>query len=347
VQAGTFLYNMQHLPSQLGVHGELYGGFARAVTVEGAWLPEMDVQCLHGLVGLRMLCEVDPGNRGRYEAMMADAVNFYRPGLEGCFDHFSPEPSGDGGWHRIDGGESVTYDDTLAYALFGLYDYEGWSASVQKTYAYLNSIGASPVYPAYNGAVCWAGYLDASAKTPACDYYDAVAAGILAPLRRNHDRSSYEFSAKIIREHADEFMFWGVKHADFAPVEEKQAMATVCWVGQLLLGYEPPLTRFTQVLASKGENITLFPVAAVGEQTIFGEGGDVKAIVLPSKAEETLLEPGYVASDYVVLHMFAPVRRHDKLRVRGADYEALTVQEFAFKGETAYRKVACRRMLMQ
>ncbi len=107
------------------------------------------------------------------------------------------------------------------------------------------------------------------------------------------------------------------------------------------------MTRFTQVLNSKGENVTLFPVKAVGEETLYCEGTDIIAIVLPSKAEDTLLEPGYITTDYVVLHVFAPVRRHDKIRCRGIDYEILTVQEFAFKSETAYRKVTCRRLQAQ
>jgi hypothetical protein len=180
---------------------------------------------------------------------------------------------------------------------------------------------------------------------PACNYYDAVAAGILASIRRDHDRSAYEFSAKTVSLHAEEFMFWGVKHADYAPVEEKHAMVTVCWLGEFLLGYEAPVTRFTQVLSSKGENLTLFPVTAAGEETVYGEGVDVKAIVLPAKTEELLLEPGYVTSDFVVLHVFAPVRRGDKVRRNGVDYEIMGVQDFAFKGETAFRKVTCRRLL--
>jgi hypothetical protein len=343
----SYLFNMQHAPSERGVHERYFGGFARAVTLEDAWLPEMDVEPLYGLTALRMLSESDPANKGRYEEMMADAVNFYRVGLEGCFDHYSPAPYGDNQWHRVDVADAITYDDTLAYALLGLYDYEGWSVTVEKTYAFLNGIGASRTYPAYNPAVCWGGYLDATAKAPACDYYDAVTAGILAAPRRDHDKPAYAFSAQIITAHADAFMFWGVKHADYAAVANVQAMATVCWLGKLFLGYEAPLTRFVQVLNSKGETVTLYPVVGLGEVTQYGEGTDLKAIVLPTKTEETLLEPGYLATDYLTLHVFAPVRRHDKLRCRGADYEAVTVQEFGFKGETAFRKVTLRRLLLQ
>lgn len=347
LSGNTFLYNMQHKPSQLGIHDRYYGGFARAVTVADAWLGQMDVQCLCGLIALKMLCESDPANKSQYEATMVDAVNFFRVGLEDCFDHFDPPPSGDGGWHRTDQADSIIIDDSLAYALHGLYYYESWSITVQKTYAFINAIAASRLYPAYNPAVCWAGYIDALARTSACDYYDAVTAGILAPIRRDHDKSAYEHSAKIIRAHADEFMFWGVKHKDYGFVENKQATATVCWLGQFLLGYEVPATRFTQILNSKSENLTLYPVTEVGEKIIYGEGIDVKAIVFPAKAEEVLLEPGYVTNDYFTMHIFAPMRRHDKIRRNGEDYEILTVQDYTFKGEIAYRKATCRRLIGQ
>jgi len=342
---GTFLYNMQHKPSQLSVHDRYYGGFARAVTLTDAWLQQMDVECLYGLIALKMLCEADPANKSTYETMMSDAIGFYRQGFEGFYVYYDPPPSGDGNWHRTDPNESTIFDDALAYALLGLYDFEGWSSTVQKAYAFVNAIGPSPTYPAYNPAVCWAGYIDVAARVPACDYYDNVTAGILAQIRRDRDKSAYAFSVKIIGKYPSEFMFWGAKHADYSFVENKQAMATVCWLAQLLLSYEPPVTRFTQILNSKGENLALHPVTEAGERTAYGAGIDVKAIVLPAKAEEVLLEPGYVTNDYLTLHVFAPVRRRDKIRRNGEDYEILSVQEFTFKGDVAFRKAMCRRLI--
>jgi hypothetical protein len=345
--AATFLYSMQHKPSQLGVHDRYYGGFARAVTLSDEWQGQMDVECLYGLIALRMLCESDPANKDTYETMMLDATGFYRHGLEGTYVYFDPPPTGDAGWHRTGTDDGTVFDDVLAYALLGLYSHEGWSPTVQKTYAFINAIGASPAYPAYNPAVCWAGYIDVAARVPACDYYDCVTAGILSQIRRDHDKPAYAFSVKIIGKQPDAFMFWGAKHADYGFVENKQAMATVCWLGQLLLGYEPRVTRFTQVLNSKGENLTVYPIVETGERTVYGEGIDVKAIVLPAKAEETLLEPGYVTSDYLTLHVFAPVRRLDKVCRSGVDYEILGVQDFTFKGDVAFRKAACRRLISQ
>src|SRR4030067_1684445 len=98
-------------------------------------------------------------------------------------------------------------------------------------------------------------------------------------------------------------------------------MATVSWLAKLLVNYEAPVTRFTQILTSKGENLTLQPITDAGETASYGEAVDLKAIVLPWKAEEILLEPGYVASDYIVLHVFAPIRNGDLIRRNGADTE--------------------------
>ena len=284
---GTFLFNMQQNPATLGIHDRYYGGFARAVDTSNVWQPQMDVESLYNLIALRMLCESDPVNKAKYQMMIQDAVNFYRPGIEGLNLLFDPLPSGDGAWHRVGLEDDTIYDDSIAYALLGLYDYEGYSVTVQKTYQAIGAIAASTQYPAYNSGVCWAGYINIKAKALACDYYDAVAAGILAKIRQHHDKPAYDFSAKTIQKHADEFMFWGPKHANYAPIENKQAMATVCWLGELLLGYEPPLTRFIQVLNSKGENLTLNQITQTGDTPAYGEDIDLKAIVLPSKVEET------------------------------------------------------------
>ncbi|MCW3994595.1 MAG: hypothetical protein NWE98_00390 [Candidatus Bathyarchaeota archaeon] len=341
---GTFLFNMQQKPAALGIHDRFYGGFARAGDTSGVWQPQMDVESLYNLIALGMLRESDPAGERTYQTMIEDAVNFYRVGIEGLNLYFDPAPSGDGSWHRVGLGDDVIYDDSVAYALLGLYEYEGYSGTVQKTYQAINAIEASPHYPAYNPGICWAGYINVKAKTVACDYYDAVAAGILAKIRRSHDKPACDFSAKTIKAHAEEFMFWGTKHATFAPVENKQAMATVCWLGQLLLDYEPPLTRFTQVLNSKGEKLTLYPVTQMGDVPAYGEAVELKAIVLQSKMEEVFIEPGYLINDYLVLHVFAPIRRQDKVVCNGVAYEVTSIRDFMFRNDVAFRKAVLRRL---
>lgn len=340
----TFLYNMQHPPTPT-VHDQYYGGFARAVDINDAWLPEMDIENLYGLVGLGMLTEEDLANKSTYETMMSNLVGFLRAGFEAFWLEYRPPPSGEGQWHRVGLSENEIYDDPFAYALLGLYDYEGWSLTAQKVYNFINTIRASAQYPAYNPAICWAGYIDVVSRFSASDYYDAVTAGILWKIRRDHDKSSLEFSMKIIDKHQNDFMFWGVKFTDYSYEENKQATATVAWLSLLYLNYETPITRFTQILRSKGENILLYPVREATDQVSYGEAVDIQAIVSPARIEEVILEPGYIINDYLTIYVFAPIRHHDKIRRKGVDYEVLDVQEFAFQGETAYRKAVCRRLL--
>lgn len=342
---GTFLYNMQHKPSLLGVHDKYYGGFARAVTITDDWLQQMDIECLYGFVGLKMLSESDPENVSKYESTMSDAVGFYRTGFESFYFYYDSPSSGDGDWHRVGADETTVYDDVFAFALQGLCVYEGWSATVQKAYDFLNAIKASGQYSAYNPAICWAGYIDVVSRVPACDYYDAVTSGILSQIRQHYDKPSYEFSIRIIEKHQGEFMFWGVKHADYSPVENKKALATVCWLGQLFLNYETPVTRFTQILSSKGETVTLYSVIAAEEQTSYAEAIDIKAIVSPTRSEEILVEPGYVVNDYVTVYTFTPLRHHDKIIRKGEAYEVLSIHNFNFAGEIAYFEASCRRLV--
>jgi hypothetical protein len=341
---GTFLLNMQQKPSLLGVHDRYYGGFARAVNTNDAFLPQMDVESLYNLIGLGLLCESDPTEKNTYQTMVQEAVNFYRPGIEALALYFDPAPTGDGQWHRVGLADDTIYDDSLAFALLGLYDYEGYSGTVKKTYQTLNAIGASAKYPAYNPGICWAGYINVKTKTVACNYYDAVAAGILSKLRMGYDKPTYDFSTEIVTKYADQFMFWGPKQVDFSPIEDKKAMVTVCWLGQLLVGHQTPLTRFTQVLKTRGETVSLHQVISKGETPTYGEAIEIKAIVLSQKTEETFIEPGYLTTDYLTLHVFAPLRRHDKITRNGIDYEITSIQDFMLKDEIAFRKASLRRL---
>ncbi|MEM3726091.1 MAG: hypothetical protein QXK98_04415, partial [Candidatus Bathyarchaeia archaeon] len=320
-----------------------YGGFARAVDISDNWLLQLDVECLYGLIGLKMLAEkYDVANASTYQTMVSQAISFLREGFENLWLYFDPA---DGEWHRVGLAENEVYDDSFAYALLGLYDYEGWSLTCQKVYNFINTIRASAQYPAYNSAVCWAGYIDVVSRAPACDYYDAVTSGILWRIRKHHDKPSFAFSKRIIEKYAEKFMFWGVRRSDYSPVENKWAMATVCWLAQLFLNYEEPLTRFTQILRSKGETVTLYPIVEAGETISYGEGLEIQAIVSPAKNDEVLIEPGYIINDYITVYAFAPLRQHDKVRRKGCDYAVLGVQTFDWKGETAYFKANCRRLV--
>jgi len=235
-----FLYEMQNPPTP-AIVDRYYGGFIRGIVVVGELgeselrLTQMDIENLYALIGLKMLIDYDPANKARYENMMQDAIGFLCPGFENLYLWYDPPPRGEGKWQRVGLSKSEIYDDPFAYALLGIYDYEGWSTTAQKVYNFINTIGASGEYRSYDPAVSWAGYIDVVDRLPACDYYDAVTAGILGKIRRNHDRSSFDVSTKIIDQHREQFMFWGVRFVDYSYVEHKKAMATVSWLSLLFL----------------------------------------------------------------------------------------------------------------
>lgn len=339
---GTFLYNMQRKPSEIGIHDKYYGGFAQAVAEDGSWIAEMHIVDLYGLKALRKLFDLT--NDQKYMEMLNDMLNFYRYGIENLYVMFSPGPSGDGKWHRVGVYENTVIDDDFAYALHALYEYEGWSTTVRKVYEELNASDSGGGYPAYNSAVCWAGYIDVEAKMPACEYYDSVSAGILWKIRKRHDKISYEFSRKIIGKFYQEFMFWGLKFRDYSPVENKQSIVTVSWLGIFLIKYRPINTVFTRILDVIGEKVMFYPLVEEGEKKAYGEGVEIEAVVEPLRAEELVFEHGYVETDQIRVYVFSPIRNRDKIEWKGRFYEVGPVQEYSFRGETVYRASICRRM---
>jgi hypothetical protein len=338
----TFLYNMQHKPSILEIHDKYYGGFAQAVTITDEWLPEMHIIDLYGLIALKML--YDQTGQTQLQAMIDDALGFYRGGFETLYSRYSPLPSGDGEWHRV-GASDVVYDDDFGYALTGLLYYEGWSPTVKQVYERISAIGPSADHPAYNPAVCWSGYVDVVAGKVDSDYYDSVTSGILWQLRSGHDKSALEFSFTVIGGHVEQFMFWGAKFGDYSAVENKKSVVTVSWLSLLFLNYSPPITAFTRILRSHGEDVTLYPVVEAEESVSYGEGVTIKALVSPSRTEEIVTEPGYIINDYITVHVFAPIRHHYKIRYRGVDYEVGPVEEYSFQGQLLSRRATCRRLI--
>ncbi|MEM3697119.1 MAG: hypothetical protein QXQ94_06430 [Candidatus Bathyarchaeia archaeon] len=331
----TFLKAMQDRQS--------YGGFARAVTLNDDWLLQMDVECLYGVLGLKMLAEThDTDNANTYQDMIVKLVDFLRSGFENLWLYYDPS---DNAWHRAGVDESQIYDDCFAYALLGLYSYEGWSPTVQRVYETLNAIGPSAEYAGYNPNFCWAGYIDIVKRKAACEYYDSVTCGILHDTRAAKDNPSLELSVQILDGHYSDFMFWGVKFKDWSPVENKQSIITVSWLGLLLLRYTPKHTPFKAILEKFGENLTLYPILEAGETVSYGDGISLKAIVRVENPAEIVLEPGYAITDYITIQTFLPIRTRDKIRRGGVDFEVGPVKVYRWMGEPAYYQTTCRRLI--
>jgi hypothetical protein len=330
---GTFLKTMQDKQS--------FGGFARAVSIDDAWLLELDVECLYCLIGLQMLMGIDAEHASLYRGIADKAIAFLRAGFEGLWLYFELS---DSQWHRVGLSENQIYDDSFSFALLGLFTYEGWSDSCKTVYGSLQGIKAAE-YPAYNPAVGWPGYIDVKDRCPACTYYDGITSGILWRIRAAHDKPSFAFSMQIVEKYQNEFMNWGPTFTDYSPITPAKAMANVSWLAQLFLNYVEPATDLNRILALNGENLTLFPLLDVGDRTSYADGLPLKAIVATGTAGELVFEVGYAMQDYITVYSFVPLRVHDKVRRANVDYEVQTVQPFAVSGDPEYFKSVCRRLL--
>jgi hypothetical protein len=344
----TFLYNMQHQPSVLGVHDKYYGGFARYVDINDNWSRYMDVEPIYGLIGLQMLAQTyDVANALTYNNIVSDAIGFLRSGFEQLYLWFDPKPSGDEKWHRVGLGETQVYDDPIGFALLGLYTYEGWSASCQKVYYFVETIKASAAYPAYNPAICWSGYIDVVSRFPACAYYDAITIGILGQIRKAHDKPAYSCAMQIISQYQPQFMYWGPQFTDYSPITVQKAMANVSWLAQFYLNYIEPVTDFTELLSLNGEDLLLYPVQQAADKITWGQPISLEGMVTMGVTTELILEPGYITEQHITVFTFYPVRVHDKIRRVGTDYEVITVSVYDLSGDPLFYKSVCRRLITQ
>ena len=344
----TFLYNMQHQPSVLGVHDKYYGGFARYVNISDVWNENMDIECIYGFIGLQMLASTyDVAYASTYQGMMSDAIGFLRSGFEQLYLNFDPKPTGDGNWHRVGLGETQVYDDPVSFALLGLYTYEGWSTSCQRVYNFIETIQASAQYPAYNPAVCWPGYLDVVTRFPACAYYDAVTSGILFKIRAAHDRPAYALSMQVINKYQTQWMYWGPQFTDYSPITAQKAMTNVTWLAQLFISYQDPSTDITHILNANGESLLLYPVQQAADQVTWGPPLSFQGLVTLGAVGEIVLEPGYITEDHITVYSFLPVRVHDKIRRAGVDYEVITVSVSDLNGDPQVYKSICRKLISQ
>jgi len=344
----TFLYNMQHQPAVLGLHDHYYGGFAESVNSSGVWSAQMDVECLYGCIGLMMLAGTyDAANAAVYNQILSDLTGFLSQGFSQLYLDFTPLPSGDDNWHRVGSPETQIYDDSMAFALLGLFTYEGWSATCQQVYGFIQTIRASAQYPAYNPFICWSGYIDVVQRFPACAYYDAITIGILGQIRKAHDKPSYALAMQIISQYQAQFMNWGPQFIDYSAITPQKAMANVSWLGEFYLNYIDPVTDFTQLLDLNGDELQLFPIQEAANEVTWGQPITLLGMVTMGATSELILEPGYISQKQITVHSFLPTRVHDKIRYSGEDYEVITVSDYDLDGDPLFYKSVCKRLITQ
>lgn len=341
----TFLYNMQHQPELLSLVDGYYGGLAMYVTDADVYSTVMMIEDLYDLLGLKMLADTyDHSNAARYNTMMEDMVGFYVDGLLEMYLYYQPPPYGLGTWYRVGLNDEQVYDDVIAYALVGLYAYEGWSARCQQIYETIQSIRQSGTYPAYQPCVCWPGYINIVTRTPDCAYYDAVTIGILSEIRRDHDKPSYVLAHDIVEKYSDAFLSWGVVYADFSPIAAQEAMAAIAWIARMFLNYSYPMTDFSGILEAEGEQVLLYSVCQAVETVTYLPALAMRAVVKNANIGETFMEAGYVITDYLTIYSLLPTRERDKIKRRGVDYEVQTVQKVIDRNEPLYYKAQVRRL---
>lgn len=298
------------------------GGFAKCVTIDGAWLLEMEVECLYGLIGLKMLADTyDTANEATYESMMSTAVTFLRTGFDGKYLYYDPD---DDSWHRTGLTENQIYDDPIAYAMLGLYTYEGWSNSVSTLYGYINGVDGGEMYPSYDPKICWAGYIDVVSEVVACDYYDAVTAGILSDIRLAQDTETFKDSMALIKTKLDNFMFWGVHFTDYTAEENKKAMATVCWLSMAFFDYNVPKWQITYYNTTSGywEPVSNAAVDEIIEEL---DGHEEASFLLPN----TSANRTFAGSDRTVRIYFEGTQLF-RGTLRGVDYSAKTLKCYVY-----------------
>jgi len=174
-------------------------GFCEFVVNAGqgvAWNCDRHVKNLSALPVLRRAAVLS-GNP-RYEIAAKSAREFLVDGLAGAWEHADAKALADCGqtpcqgvWRRVQGPQgqpdTFVYGDTLAYALRGLFEYEGPSPAVRKLYdTFAGYRGRDPKSRRYDGRIAFAGYMHPANASPDAfsAYYDLVTLGILHGLRR-------------------------------------------------------------------------------------------------------------------------------------------------------------------
>lgn len=178
---------------------------------EPAWNCDRHVKTLSALPVLRRATALS--GKAHYEEAAKSARELLVEGLTGaweyakaaqlaqCRDSTCPKA-----WRRVAGpnGERdyFVYGDTLAYALRGLFEYEGPSPTVRMLYdRFAGYSGKDSKTRQYDGRIAFAGYMRPASASPDpfSAYYDVVTLGILHGLRRAVRPDHYAIADKVLR----------------------------------------------------------------------------------------------------------------------------------------------------
>lgn len=190
-------------------------GFCEFVVNAGpapAWNCDRHVKNLSALPVLHRAAALS--GKSHYEAAARSARSFLVEGLSAAWEHADakalaecPEAPCRGIWRRVPGPRKepdyYVYGDTLAYALRGLFEYEGPSPAVRALYeTFAGYRGKDPKTRQYDGRIAFAGYMHpaSAAPDPFSAYYDVVTLGILHGLRRAVRPDHYAVADRVLRQ---------------------------------------------------------------------------------------------------------------------------------------------------
>ncbi len=211
-----FLVRMQNAPSRPYARpAGAPDGFCELIVDTGeapAWNCDRHVKNLAALPVLRRAAVLSGDTR--YDAAARSARAFLVDGLAGAWEHAdAPSLAGCAGpgcrgiWRRVPGPQgqpdTFVYGDTLAYALRGLLEYEGPSATVRGLYdAFAAYSGKDPKSRSYDGRIAFAGYMHPASKSPDpfSAYYDLVTLGILHGVRRAVRPDHFAVADNVLRQ---------------------------------------------------------------------------------------------------------------------------------------------------
>jgi hypothetical protein len=161
-----------------------------------------------------------------YKMMSQDARTFLDQGLTHYYSYYKPKPYGDDRWYRIDNDKVVA--DNVAYALRGVFEYEGLTDTVKTVYDSIQGYKSAN----YDTRFAWAGYIDVVHRTNGIYYYDVVTGGILAKIRKVHDPNSFNHFLKKFKGLQHLTFYWGLKFDyTLVPTNDYQQVITVAGIG--------------------------------------------------------------------------------------------------------------------
>lgn len=248
-----FLVNMQSSATRPYARpAGLPDGFCEFVIDHGpqpVWNCDRHVKTLSALPVLRRAAAVsgDP----RYDAAAKSARSFLVEGLTGAWEHAEAAAAAQcrdrdcpNIWRRVKGpkGEPDTfvYGDTLAYALRGLFEYEGPSPDVRTLYERFSGYRSNNDRTrAYDGRIAFAGYLHPASASPdpLSGYYDIVTLGILHGMRRAVRPDHYAVADRVLRTRLADAarLSWRMELDLGLPESEHVDLTTLANIGEALM----------------------------------------------------------------------------------------------------------------